>query len=141
MPGPDPTHWLHRYTPREWVRAAMGELVQARAAFERHNGRAGLAGCRRAAGVALNGILAAELDFDPAWGRTYMDHLTHLAADLERPEAVRDAAKRLLATPLPGGEIVALRTARSDDAALEAAELIMAHAYAMVLRAESAAEK
>ncbi|MEZ4390209.1 MAG: hypothetical protein R3A48_03860 [Polyangiales bacterium] len=140
MPGPDPTHWLHRYTPREWVRAAMGELVQARAAYARRNGRAGLAGCRRAAGVALNGILAAELDFDPGWGRTYMDHLAHLAADLERPEAVREAAKRLLETPLPGGEIVALRTAKSDEAALDAAEVIMAHAYAAVLRAESAAE-
>lgn len=136
MPGPDPDHWLHRFTPREWLRAAMGELENARAAYARHNGRAGLAGCRRAAGVALNGLLAATPEHDPAWGRSYMDHLTYLAKDGDAPDAVRAAATLLLATPLPGGEIVALRTAKSDASALDAAETVMAHAYAVVVRAE-----
>lgn len=137
MPGPDPSHWLHRYTPREWIRAAMGELVHARNAYGQRNARAGLAGCRRAAGVALNGVLAAHPEDAERWGRTYMEHLEHLAADEESPEAVRDAARRLLSTPLPGGEIVALRTAKSDEAALDAAETVMAHAYAIVARAEA----
>lgn len=136
MPGPDPDHWLHRFTPREWLRAAMGELESARAAYARHNGRAGLAGCRRAAGVALNGLLAAAPDHDPAWGRTYMDHLAFLAGDASAPEEVRAAATLLLATPLPGGEVVALRTAKTDSNLLDAAETVMAHAYAEVVRAE-----
>lgn len=53
------------------------------------------------------------------------------------PEEVRAAARVLRQTPLPGGEIVALRTASTDARALDAAETIMAHAYAEVLRAET----
>ena len=136
MPPRDPDHWLYRHTPREWIRASMGELRQARAAYERHNGRAGLAGCRRAAGVALNGLLAALDAPDVTYGRTYMDHLAGAAADDRAPEAVREAARVLLVTPLPGGPIVALRTATSDARALDAAETVMAHAYAVVLKAE-----
>lgn len=138
MPGPDANHWLHRFTPREWLRAAMGELEQARAAYARHNGRAGLAGCRRAAGVALNGLLAATPDHDPGWGRSYMDHLAHLANADGVPAEVREAAQLLVATPLPGGEVVALRTARTDARLLDAAETLMAHAYTAVVRAEAA---
>lgn len=137
MPGPDPAHWLHRYTPREWVRASMGELDAARRAYEANNARAGLAGARRAAGVALNGLIAATTDAPEGWGRSYMDHLTYLASDGEAPPAVRDAAARLVSTPLPGGEVVALRTAKRDAAVLDAAETIMAHAYAAVVRAEA----
>ena len=29
MPGPDPSHWLHRFTAREWIRASLGELDAA----------------------------------------------------------------------------------------------------------------
>jgi hypothetical protein len=132
----DPEHWLYRYSPREWLRASLGELEQAKRAYAAHNGRAGLAGCRRAAGVALNGWLAA-LDPPPeAYGRSYMDHLAALSTDASVPEAVRAAALVLRQTPLPGGEIVALRTATTDARALDAAETIMAHAYAEVVRAE-----
>lgn len=132
----DPGHWLYRFTPRAWIHAALGELEQARAAYARHNGRAGLAGCRRAAGVALNGVLAACDTADPRWGRTYMEHLAALVDDPESPEAVREAARTLLATPLPGGAIVALRTAQLDARCLESAQTVMAHALALVLRSE-----
>lgn len=136
MREPDPEHWLYRYTPREWLRASMGELEQARRAYAAHNGRAGLAGCRRAAGVSLNGWLATLDPLPEAYGRSYMDHLAALAVDEGAPEAVRAAAMLLRQTPLPGGEIVALRTAATDARALDAAETIMAHAYAGVVRAE-----
>ena len=39
-------HWLRRFTPREWVRAAMGELGRAKKAYGERNARAGLAGAR-----------------------------------------------------------------------------------------------
>ncbi len=136
MPGRDPDHWLYRFTPREWLRASLGELDQARAAFARRNGRAGLAGCRRAAGVALNALLALGDAPDARYGRSYMDHLTALADEVDAPEAVQEAARVLLQTPLPGGEVVALRTASSDARLLDAAETVMAHAYAKVVKAE-----
>lgn len=128
--------WLRRFTPREWLRASMSELDQAKRAYETRNGRAGLAGCRRAAGVALNGALATQSPPDAAYGRTYMDHLTGLATDATAPTQAREAARLLLQTPLPGGEVVALRTATSDARALDAAETVMAHAYAVVVKAE-----
>lgn len=137
MPGADPSHWLHRFTAREWIRASLGELDAAKRAYDAHNARAGLAGARRAAGVALNGLLVATPDAPEGWGRSYMDHLTFLAADADAPVAAREAAALLLRTPLPGGEVVALRTARRDAAVLDAAETVMAHAYAVVVRAEA----
>ncbi len=136
MHGIDAEHWLYRHAPREWLRASLGELEQAKRAYAAHNGRAGLAGCRRAAGVALNGWLATFESIPLAYGRSYMDHLAALTDDASAPEAVHAAALVLRQTPLPGGEIVALRTATTDARALDAAETIMAHAYAGVLRAE-----
>lgn len=138
MPTRDPEHWLYRYTPREWLRASIHEIKQARGSYAQRNPRAGLAGCRRAAGVALNGMLATAEPPDARYGRTYMDHLGALRDDPSVPEAAREAARLLLQTPLPGGEIVALRTSSSDERALDAAETVMAHAYVMVLRAEGA---
>ena len=136
MREPDPAHWLYRFTPREWLRAALGELAQAKRAYASRNGRAGLAGCRRAAGVALNGWLATLDAPRESYGRSYMEHLAALADDTGAPDEARVAARLLRQTPLPGGEIVALRTAMTDARALEAAETIMAHAYAEVVRAE-----
>ena len=133
----DSDEWLRRYSPREWVRAAMGELEQARRAYAKRNGRAGLAGCRRAAGVALNGLLATQAAPDPTYGRSFMEHLVGLSNDLTAPELAREGAKLLLQTPLPGGDVIALRTPTSDARALDAAETVMAHAYAIVVRFES----
>src|SRR5690242_20357026 len=111
----DEAHWLHKLSPDEWIRAAMGELRRAEDAYKRRNARAGLAGARRAAGMALNGALILEPN--DAWGRSYMDHLLALKNDTSErvPARVREACAILLETPLPGGELVALRTASADE--------------------------
>lgn len=132
----DPEHWLYRFTPREWLRASMAELTQAKAAYARKNGRAGLAGCRRAAGVAINALLASEEEIDARYGRTYMDHLTALRTETRAVEEVHEAASLLLETPLPGGEIVALRTTRGEARMLAAAETVMAWCYGEVVKRE-----
>lgn len=131
----DPNHWLFKLSADEWVRAALGELRRAEAAYARRDPRAGLAGARRAAGMALNGALVCVPD--DAFGRSYMDHLAALARDASAPEKVRAAAKVLVDTPLSGGgALVALRTTSSDDRVLEAARDVVAHAYAIVKRSE-----
>ena len=130
----DETHWLFKLSPDEWIRAALGELGRAEAAYAKKNGRAGLAGARRAAGMALNGALIVEPN--EAWGRSYMDHLLALKADASGmiPARVREGCALLLETPLPGGELVALRTAHADERVLEAVRDVIAHAYAVVKR-------
>ena len=128
----DEQHWLLKLSPSEWIRAALGELRRAEEAYARKNGRAGLAGARRAAGMALNGALIVEPN--EAWGRSYVDHLMALSKDGGVPARVREASAILLETPLPGGELVALRTASADDKVLEAARDLAAHAYAIVQR-------
>ena len=134
----DPEHWLYRFTPQEWIRKAMGELSQARAAYATRDARGGLAGCRRAAGVALNAWLATLDEPMPSYGRTYMEHLASLQDDDTAPAVVREAARTLRTTPLAGGDLILLRTAGSDERVLDATETILAHSYAEVLRSESA---
>lgn len=129
----DESHWLFKLSPDEWIRAGTGELRRAEEAYAKKNGRAGLAGARRAAGMALNGALIVAPN--EAWGRSYMDHLLALKADGNA--RVAEAAKTLVDTPLPGGEVVALRTAKADERVLEAARDLIAHAYALVKRAEA----
>ncbi|WP_394848732.1 hypothetical protein LZC95_14910 [Pendulispora brunnea] len=128
----DPAHWLYKFSPDQWIAASLHEVRAAEAAFKMHNSRAGLAGAKRAAGMALNAALILEPN--ASWGRTYLDHLMALSRDATVPEAVRAACLVLLETPLPGGHVVALRTARSNERALEAARDVMAHAYAVVKR-------
>jgi len=128
----DPAHWLYKFSPEQWIAAALHEVRSAEAAFKTHNARAGLAGAKRAAGMALNAALIVEPN--PSWGRTYFDHLMALSRDQGVPDAVRAACRVLLETPAPGGLVVMLRTSRSDEAALEAARDVMAHAYAVVKR-------
>ncbi len=134
----DASHWLLKFTSAEWIRAAMAELKRAEEAYGGKNGRAGLAGARRAAGMALNGVLRVEPN--EAWGRSYLDHLLALSRDDSKgvPERVREACRHLLETPLSGGgaKLVALRTSASDERVLEAARDVMAHAYAVVTRYE-----
>jgi hypothetical protein len=133
----DEAHWLNKLSPDEWIRAAMGELRRAEEAYARKNGRAGLAGARRAAGMALNAALIVEPN--EAWGRSYMDHLLALKVDATGaiPSQIRAACTTLLETPLPGGELVALRTSGADDKVLEAARDVIAHAYAVMKRGEA----
>lgn len=128
----DPDHWLHRLAPDEWIAAAMNELKLAEKAYARHDIRAGLAGAKRAAGMALNGALIVRPSEN--WGRTYVEHLEALEKDASAPEAVRAACKTLLHAAAPGSSIVGLRTKSGDDKVLEAARDVMAHALAIVMR-------
>jgi len=130
----DPSHWLNKLSPEEWIRAAMGELRRAEDAYKQKNARAGLAGARRAAGMALNGALILEPN--EAWGRTYMDHLLALKAS-PTADRIQEASAILVDTPLPGGDLVALRTSSTNEKVLEAARDVIAHAYAIVKRGEA----
>lgn len=132
----DESHWLFKLSPDEWIRAAMGEVRRAEQAYAQKNPRAGLAGAKRAGGMALNGALIVEPD--ETWGRSYVDHVAALARDARVPERVREAAKILhdAHPPAPGG-LVALRTATADERVLEAARDVVAHAYAVVKKHEA----
>jgi len=98
MPAVDPDHWLYRLTPADWLKAAEVELARATEALVAKSHRAGLTGARRAAGMALNAILAVALD--DAYGRSYMDHLKALAVDKSVSAGIQAAASALLTTPL-----------------------------------------
>jgi HEPN domain-containing protein len=128
----DPSDWLRRLSPDEWIRAALGELQRATAAYEAGNVRAGAAGVRRAAGMALNGALLVEPD--AGWGRTYVEHVQALAKDAHVPEAVRAACRVVLDASAPAGPLVPLRTPRSHEPVLEATRDVIAHAWAVVKR-------
>lgn len=130
----DPAHWLYRLDPREWIRASLGELRRAEEAYRANDARAGLAGARRAAGMALNAALIHEPD--ERWGRSFMDHLAAVQRSADVPEAVSEAALLLLSTPAPGGSLLGLRSKAGDERLLEAARTVMAHAYAVVVNHE-----
>jgi HEPN domain-containing protein len=130
----DPDDWLRRFSPAEWIRAAMGELRRATAAYERGDVRGGAAGLKRAAGMALNGALLVEPN--ESWGRTYVEHVAALASDASVPEAVRSACRAVLEARGPSSDIVSLRTARGHERELEAARDVVAHAWAVVKRHE-----
>jgi HEPN domain-containing protein len=124
MSGPDPSHWLYRFTPEEWLRAAEGELSRARAALTLKQQRVGVAGARRAAGMAWNGVLS--LAPDEAYGRSYMDHLKAMAGDATVPETIRAAAQALVDAPLEA-KLVTLG-AHGDTHIADAAMAIVEHA-------------
>jgi len=130
----DADHWLWRYSPKEWIRAAMKELRSAEQAYAQRNARAGLTGCKRAAGMGLNAALIAEPN--EAWKRTYVEHLHALARDEAVPDAVSRAARILLEMPAPGGPIVVIRSKAQDEKMIEAARDVIAHAFAVVTRHE-----
>jgi HEPN domain-containing protein len=120
MPGRDPSHWLHRFDAEEWLRAAANELARAEEALAHKQQRPGVAGARRAAGMAWNAVLVqAE---DERYGRSYMDHLKTLAADERVPDAVRAAAQQLLEAPL-ATNVIAL--GRGDTRHADAARVII----------------
>ena len=131
----DESHWLFKLSPEEWIRAGLGEVRRAEQAYAQKNVRAGLAGAKRGAGMALNAALIVEPN--DAWGRSYVDHVAAVARDGAVPERVREAAKILheAQPPQPGG-LVALRTATGEERILEAARDVIAHAYAVVKRHE-----
>jgi HEPN domain-containing protein len=132
----DPGHWLHRLLPHEWIRAALGELARAEKALQSGDARAGTAGVKRAAGMALNAVLIVE----PArrLGRTYVEHIEALSLDASVPEAVREACQRVLDAKPPSPDVVRLRTPSAQASVLEAARDVIAHAWAVVERHETA---
>lgn len=132
----DPAHWLYRFSPDEWIRAALGELARAEKALEHGDVRAGIVGLKRAAGMALNAAMIVEPE--RSLGRTYVEHLTAVSADRDVPAAVRDACQRVLAAGPPSGAIVSLRTPRTHASVVEAARDVIAHAWAVVKRHETA---
>jgi hypothetical protein len=134
----DPSHWLRRFSPDEWVRVSLAELRRAEGRFKANDIAAGLAGCKRAAGMALNGALLVEPN--ESWERSYVDHVAALGRDPTIPERVRDACKHLLEARPPSSDILTLRSRRSDERLLEAARDVMAHAYAVVKKHESEGE-
>jgi HEPN domain-containing protein len=127
--------WLHKRAPREWIQAALAELRRATTAFEGNDWGAGVAGCKRAAGMALNGALAVEPN--EAWGRSYVDHVRALAGDETVPAAVRDACKVILETRPPNRHLLTLRAPSTHTRVVEAARDVMAHALAVVIRHEA----
>jgi HEPN domain-containing protein len=131
----DPNDWLRKLSPDEWIRAALRELQRASAAYESGNTRAGAAGVKRAAGMALNGaLLVAPND---AWGRTYVEHVEALVKDLSAPEAVRAACRTVLDASGPSSHgVVVLRTPKSHAAVVEATKDVIAHAWAVVKKHE-----
>jgi len=147
MPGHDPKHWLHRLTPDEWLRAGMRELAIAKDGFARHATRSALASARRAAGMGWNAVLALETTPDAKFGRTYADHLRALGegATLDTsdpskiPEEVRAAARRLMEDPAAGPQkVVQILTPARDAKLFDAAETILAEAWARLTRRASA---
>lgn len=123
MPGRDPTHWLQRFSAAEWLQAARNELLRSEEALLRKQQRPGVAGARRAAGMAWNAVLveAAEERF----GRSYMEHLQALATDARVDEAVRQAAATLLTAPL-STQVIPL--GRGDTRLADCARVIVAAA-------------
>jgi hypothetical protein len=132
----DPSHWLRRLSPDEWIRAALGELGRAEEAYGHGNARAGAAGVKRAAGMALNGALLVQPD--EGWGRTYVEHIEALARDGRVPNAVREACRTVLGAAPPTGDVVSLRTPRAHVTVVEAARDVIAHAWAVVRKHEPA---
>jgi HEPN domain-containing protein len=131
----DDSHWLFKFSPDEWIRAGLADLHRAEDAYRAKNVRGGLAGAKRAAGMALNGALIVEPD--ASWGRTYVEHLTALSRDTSVPERVAAACHELLETPMPGqAKLITLRTTSAEQRVLEAARDVIAHAYAVVKRHE-----
>lgn len=125
----DDTHWLWRLSDREWLAAAERELDRAR----EHLGtrRTAITHARRAAGMALNGVLVTMVTrgwsrerCETGWGRSYIDHLRALTDPGKsiEPFAAEQAehCQTLLAIPvMPPAGLVRLAT-RKDEAASRA---------------------
>jgi hypothetical protein len=130
----DPNDWLRRYSPNEWIRAALGELRRAAGAYGRGDLRGGSVGLKRAAGMGLNAALLVEPN--EKWGRTYVEHLEALSVDQGVPDAVRTACRTVLDAKPPATGMVSLRTPRAHERELDAVRDVIAHAWAVVKRHE-----
>ena len=127
--------WLTKLSPKEWISAALGELSRAEAAYARNDVRAGIVGCKRAAGMALNAALSVEPN--EAWGRTYIEHVEALAKEAGVPEAVRASCNVVLEAKPPASALATLRTKSGDTKVVEAARDVIAHALYVVKKHET----
>lgn len=128
----DDRAWLTRLDGRGWVHAGLAEVSKA---ADSRDPRAIVAGCKRAAGMALNGYLLVA--YDPAWGRSYVEHLRAAALDPRLPEAVRSRAKLIVEAKPPQAVLVQLRTRRETDDLLEATKDLIAWVFAEITRPRS----
>jgi hypothetical protein len=129
VPGTDPSHWLHRLTPDEWLAAAETELALAAAALARRAVRPGVTHARRAAGMAWNAVLAAAPEDEALvarFGRSYMEHVAALVTATDVPDKIHAAAALLRDTPPAPAALITL--GKPDLRALEAARAIVMHA-------------
>jgi hypothetical protein len=130
MPGVDPSHWLFRLAPTEWLAAADTELGHAEEKLTARALRPGVTHARRAAGMAWNALMAAP---EPAaaeamiarFGRSYMEHVVALAGDDDVAPEIRAAAQVLRDTPPAPPELIHL--GKPDLRVLEAARAIVEH--------------
>jgi hypothetical protein len=129
----DGAHWLWRLDAQTWLHSAGTELRLA--ADHATSRRKALTHCRRAAGMALNGVLVRQAAHgwsrercETVWGRSYVDHLRALGATATNCEPfdvasqeVAEAARSLMEIPLqPGAGLISLRrgTAEGVEGAL-----------------------
>ena len=84
-----------------WMAQIDPELAVATHAWATGNAGKGRVGSRRAAGMALKAWLCLQSRQD--YGTSFMHHLNAMADDPGPPTAVREAAWRLAARPVPEG--------------------------------------
>lgn len=130
----DDAHWLWRLSANEWLDAAQRELEQADAQLGSR--RTAVTHARRAAGMALNGVLVALATrgwarerCQTVLGRSYIDHLRTLAdpekhgakelRELFDPEQFTRCETLLGIPVMPPQTLIRLGT-RKDEAAHEA---------------------
>ncbi|MFO7563662.1 MAG: hypothetical protein R6X02_13525 [Enhygromyxa sp.] len=126
----DADHWLWRLSDRDWLAAAERELELGRERISTR--RTAITHARRAAGMALNGVLVtmaargwSRERCETIWGRSYVEHLRAIAEPKpSSPEPLApehaQACRTLLAIPvMPHTGLVSL-AARRDEAASQA---------------------
>ena len=131
MPGIDPSHWLFRLAPSEWLAAADTELAHAAEKLEARAVRPGVTHARRAAGMAWNAFMTAAPNPELSdgliahFGRSYMEHIVALAGDEQVDPDLRAAAQILRDTPPTPPELIQI--GKPDLRVLDAARTIVAH--------------
>lgn len=117
----DPSHWLHRLTPDDWMRAAIGEYEASVRALTEKRHRQGVSLARRAAGMGLNAVLCIAPD--ETWGRSYMEHLSAAKDAPSVPAPVREAIQSLVDASLDAPALV--RLGPGDPGAAKAALTVL----------------
>lgn len=136
-------HWLWRLDASNWLRAADNELAMGVESVGSR--RKAVTHARRAAGMALNGVLVnlrangwSEQRCESEWGRSYIDHLRAMTSEGRElgglPDEVREHARELLAiAPVRArDELVSLRARPEDARAIELATQLVAKARAAI---------